>query len=276
MIWDLFMKKFFSTASSIINPKNGQQELKTLEKKLLKQLRFETGHAKIWGWDLEYVDGPALISCLDVLVIKEWNGFLSTKNNPVIFDCGSNIGISVLYYKSKYPNAKITAFEPDPNIIQVLRRNIIKNKVDDVMVIDAAVWTKNGEAQFFCEGADGSRLTPASVPGTVTVKTVSLNDLIIGEIDLLKLDIEGAEYDVILSIAQKLNLIKNIVIEYHLNYDNISQFAESLMLLSSANFEMTLNTYGPWRDLIHHHPKLDLEFDQYILVTGRKREYCGE
>lgn len=266
------MNRFFSKVLSVRLSRTKQQELKALEKRILTYPRFTSGQAKIWGWDLVYVDGPALISSLDVLVIKEWNGFSSTKDRPVIFDCGSNIGISVLYYKSKYPDAKITAFEPDPKIIPVLKRNLNNNKANDVTVIDAAVWNKNGEAPLFCEGADGSKITTFGAPGTVMVKTVSLNDLIEEEIDLLKIDIEGAEFEVILNIAQKLSLIKNIVIEYHLNYDKLAQFAEILLLLSSAKFDLAMNTYGQWRDLIHRHPRLDTEFDQYILITGQKKE----
>jgi hypothetical protein len=58
---------------------------------------------------------------------------------PAILDAGSCIGMSVLYFKSVYPNARITAFEPDPGMCGVLRRNLERNGVAGVEVVNAGV-----------------------------------------------------------------------------------------------------------------------------------------
>lgn len=103
--------------------------LNPIKKKLLKirlnelknMPRFKSGNINIQGWNLDYLDGQALYSCIDVLVLKKWNDFVSDNDRPVILDCGSNIGISVLNYKRQYPHSEIVAFEPDPSVIKVLK-----------------------------------------------------------------------------------------------------------------------------------------------------------
>jgi tRNA1(Val) A37 N6-methylase TrmN6 len=50
--------------------------------------------------------------------------FNSTNPNPVIIDCGANMGLSLLFFSINYPNAKIYAFEPDVSVLEYLERNI--------------------------------------------------------------------------------------------------------------------------------------------------------
>ena len=55
--------------------------------------------------------------------------FLSSTTSPVIIDCGSNVGVSVIYYKKKFPGAIITAIEPDPTIYKCLAVNLSQNNI---------------------------------------------------------------------------------------------------------------------------------------------------
>src|SRR5271169_1281292 len=50
--------------------------------------------------------------------------FSTTTSSPNILDCGSNIGMSILYFKNLYPDARILGFEPDPDTFGMLRRNV--------------------------------------------------------------------------------------------------------------------------------------------------------
>lgn len=238
--------------------------------KLRKLPRFTPGNTLVEGWDLDYVDASALWSCIDVLVHKGWNNFVAKIDNPIILDCGANIGVSVLNYKAVYPKARITAFEPDPNVAKVLKRNLIKNMADDVQVVEAAVWVNEGEMQFFCEGADGSKLILDKDLGSgrTTVKTIDFSAYITEPVDLIKMDIEGAEYKVISHLGDRLRLVKSMVIECHVDNRRIDQFAELLRVLYSAGFRVDINSYGVWRDLVHRSDKLPNEFDQYMLVAA--------
>jgi len=244
--------------------------LEDLRAKFAREPRNIPGRISIFGWDLEYTDGLSLVTCLDVLVIKHWNDFVPENDEPIILDCGANIGISVLNYKRQFPHAKITAFEPDPQIVPLLRRNLQRNGAIDVEIVDAAVWIRGGESKFFCEGADGSRLISDSqfFPASAVVKTVDLRTFVCGEIDLIKMDIEGAEFEVILHLGEKLNAIRNMVVECHINNKKIEPFAKFLLALASNGYNISMNSIGPWRDLIRQPHKLQNEFDQYVLVAS--------
>ncbi len=243
-----------------------------LRKRLLPLPRNTPGRMEVLGWDLEYVDGLSLLFILDSLVFKRWNDFVPTTSEPIILDCGANIGVSVLHYKRQFPGAKITALEPDPHFVPILRRNLERNGASDVKIIEAAVWIKEGEEYFFCEGTDGSRLITQDrvLPASILVKTIDFRKFISCEIDLIKMDIEGAESDVVVHLGERLKLVKNIVIECHVDNGKIGPFARLLEVLAEKEFSVSLNSYGVWRDLIHQPEKGPYEFDSYILVAARR------
>jgi FkbM family methyltransferase len=241
-----------------------------LTKYFLKQPRFVPGKMPVFGWNLEYVDALSLVSCLDVLFVKKWNDFKAEIDDPVILDCGANIGISVLNYKRLYPKARITAFEADPAIVPVLKRNLANNGAADVNVVDKAVWTKDGKMPFFCEGADGSRIvSPSCDQGkSVEVETVDFTKFVSGPIDLIKIDIEGAENQVIPHLGEKLKLVRNIIVECHVNIGDVRPFAKLLEVLDTAGYFVAINSYGEWRDLVKQPERQQNGFDQYLLVVA--------
>jgi hypothetical protein len=100
------------------------------------------------------------------------------------------------------------------------------------------------------------------------VKTVDLNDYLSHEIDLIKMDIEGAEFDVIPHIAGRLRLVRNMIVECHLRDSEAEKYASLLAALAQARFHVAINTYGAWRDLIRKPPTTANEFDQYVLTAA--------
>lgn len=162
--------------------------------------------------------------------------FLTNAPNPVIFDCGANIGISCLFFSRNYPTAKIKAFEADPNIAKILKENLDKNNIINVEVIDKAVWIDNNGVDMSLDGADGASIY--SKVNTTKVPSVRLKDLIEKEkkINMLKIDIEGAEYDVLKDCRNSLSNVENIFIEYH-SFENSSQkLSEILQILEQNKF----------------------------------------
>ena len=82
------------------------------------------------------------------IFVDEIYRFESINDSPVIYDCGANIGTSCLYFKEIHPNAKITAFEADPEIASVLETNLLENGLSDVKIIKKApVLAGNRQAQ---------------------------------------------------------------------------------------------------------------------------------
>ena len=124
------------------------------------------GRVSVLGWDLEYPSPESLLACVDQILFRRMNDFIPDNDHPVILDCGANIGYTTLHYKRQLPGAQITAFEPDPVFLPLLRRNLQRNDAADVAVVDAAAWTAPGRAAWVTERKDGSRLaaTCATVP----------------------------------------------------------------------------------------------------------------
>lgn len=241
-----------------------------LQRRFAKEPRRVPGRLQALGWDIEYVDGLALVSSLDVLVARGWNDFIPMGQRPVILDCGANIGISALHYKRLFPGARITAFEPDPEITPLLRRNLARNGAGDVMVVEAAVWTEEGVSRFLCDGADGSRLIHEEDPSSrsVLVRTIALTNYLAQPVDLVKMDIEGAELQVIPALENRLSGVQNMIVECHLSSGDAQAFGGLLQALARAGFLVSLNSYGAWRDLVRRPEKQPYEFDQYVLVAA--------
>jgi FkbM family methyltransferase len=201
------------------------------------------------------------------MYVKGYYEFNNESEIPVIFDCGSNIGVSILFFKDKYHNAIIKAFEADPNISELLNKNLVTNSVKNVEVIAKAVWVNNDGIELGLEGADASSIF--SNNKKIRVPSVRLKDLIEKEdrIDLLKLDIEGAETEVIEDCKDSLGRIKNIFIEYHSFIGKEQNLDRILTVLKSNNFRYFIKTDEPReKPLINHKSKISPDMDLQLNI----------
>ena len=136
----------------------------------------------------------------------------------VVVDVGSHIGTAILYFHERYPSARIHGFEPDPRSFATLRSNV--EALPGVTIDPRAVTGSTGSATFFSSenSLASSLVADAGARRPLPVRTVSLDDLMdelgLDGIDLLKLDVEGAEYDV-LSSTTRLGSIRAIAGEVH-------------------------------------------------------------
>jgi FkbM family methyltransferase len=134
-----------------------------------------------------------------------------------ILDCGSNIGMSILYFKSCWPDAKITGVEASPYTFALLKENTAGLK--DVLLINKAVGDKGGMISFYTVPGLGVSSTNPMRGGGIetTVETAPLSYFIDGPLDLLKIDIEGSETAAFeeLEASGKMPLIGFMFIEYH-------------------------------------------------------------
>ncbi|PSL44942.1 FkbM family methyltransferase [Chitinophaga niastensis] len=174
--------------------------------------------ASFLHYDINIVDGSSFVYQYKEIFFSRVYQFESSNKIPVIFDCGANIGLSCIYFKSLYPEARITAFEADPFIAGVLSSNISKNNLSAITVVAKAVWTNEESITFYSDNADGGNVFGGNAGGTkVNVPTVRLRSMLEqeGTIDFLKMDIEGAEIAVIKDCDGALSGVDNIFIEYH-------------------------------------------------------------
>ncbi len=170
--------------------------------------------------------------------------FNTSNGAPVIIDCGANVGVSVLYYHSLYPPAKVVCFEPDPAVFACLRKNLQANGITDVDCREEAVWVHDEGVSFGSEGADGGsimRSTNAVTLPSVRLKTV-LEDH--ASIDLLKIDIEGAETEVLVDSAEALQRVKYLYVEYHSFPDKPQELHRLLTVLADQGFRYYVERIG--------------------------------
>lgn len=190
---------------------------------------YKPNKQNILGYKVNFLDIDAFISLFDEIFVKEIYDFKTAKSSPAIIDCGSNIGMSVIYFKIKYPNSEIIAFEADKKSFLTLEKNVRENGMANVKIVNAAVYDKSKNLPFFIEksrkGSLSSSLTRritefGGIVEKIIVPSVKLSEYIKDKVDLLKIDIEGAETIVMTEIVEKLNLVDEIFIEYHNNKTN--------------------------------------------------------
>lgn len=172
----------------------------------------------------------------DIFVDKTYN-FEPTNDPPIIYDCGANIGTSCLYFKQSYPEAKIYAYEADPTIAKILESNLLSNNIKDVIVENKAVWIHDKGIDFYQEGADCGSICGGKKK--VKVSSVRLKDALDKEssIDMLKIDIEGAEVDLILDCKNSLNNVQNLFVEFHSWRNQPQRLDEILRVILESGFK---------------------------------------
>lgn len=204
---------------------------------------------KMLGYKISYFDRPNLTCLYREIFARQSYYFQSIQESPIILDCGANLGIATLYFKWLYPKAKIHAFEPDPTAFAMLQRNVAQNHLTDVVLDNCALWHEDGTVQFFVDRNNPGSLhlsTDASryQGEAIQVPSRKLSGFIQAEIDLLKLDVEGAEYHVLCDLVSngKIHWIRQMVIEYHHRLGNQpSCLAGFLHLLEQAGFDYQLH-----------------------------------
>ena len=158
---------------------------------------------------------------LQVLVQRQYE-FNKPASPRFIIDAGANIGLSAVYFANQYPLAKIVAIEPEASNYRMLCENVAH--YPQVTPLRAALWRENVDLFLFDSGhgnhgfqvganeaRDGSRI--GSVPG-LTIGAI-LRDAGEVQVDLLKVDIEGAEREVMEESGEWIDKVGVLMIELH-------------------------------------------------------------
>ena len=203
-------------------------------------------HMRFRGFKLHFENRDAAESM--VRQIDEFPSFFTpSTDRPTIIDCGANIGVSVLEWKTRWPGSRITCFEPDPFAFKVLQKNIDANDIPGVRCINAAVSDADGQVPFYGDigrqgDARGNSLDPAWGQRENSVETIVKCQRLsrfMGEVEIsfLKIDIEGAEKRVLREITPQLRRVAAIYVEVH-------ETRESIGYNSAAAIEQILINSG--------------------------------
>jgi FkbM family methyltransferase len=216
------------------------------------------GRADVAGFSVRFNDGPNFVVTYNDIFVHGIYCFSSSKPDPRILDCGANIGLSCLYFKYLYPYSRVIAFEPDPSIYPFAQANIADNGLNNVELIQAAVSNQVGSMQFYSDGKYGSALEGkvASDIGSgwrqYEVPTIRMREYLDEPVDFLKMNIEGSEWEVLLDSEDRLEAVKQMVIEYHHLPGLPRTLHKILELLNRHGFEYVVSdfdlpTYGNLR-----------------------------
>ena len=231
-------------------------------RRLLTLPRYTETTVELFGRTLRIGDAASFLASHDELFRERIYAFDAGRNDPRIFDVGANVGLATLFFKHRYPSAKITAIESDPTIASMLRENLATFDYDDVEVIEAAAWNADEPLEFNCEGADAGAVhghTNTAVDANVgnnagscddpkkmvTVSGVRLADRINESIDFLKIDIEGAEARVVPDCASAIRRhVKRIFVEHHDRAGQPQTLPTILQTLTEAGFRYHIRPTG--------------------------------
>ena len=204
--------------------------------------RFTAKEISFNGYKFHVIDVPSFMDHYKSIITEEIYNFKAKTNQPVIYDCGANIGISILYFKMLYPESKIIAFEADPEIAKVLQKNIDTNKLSNVELIDKAVWKDDKGIEFGVEGADAGSIFNEG--DKIHIPSVRLRDMLekVDNIDFLKMDIEGAETEVLRDCKDVLHKADNLFIEYHTFNGMKQELDEVLKIFTDNGFRYFIQT----------------------------------
>ncbi len=186
------------------------------------------------GWPVEKITLPGIahplhirpgttdIEVLQQVLLDNEYEFSLPMVPEVIIDAGANIGLASVYFANVFPRATIIAIEPDPSNFAMLQKNLAA--YPQARPLQAALWGADKQLNLFypqgghcgfrtLEGSGGD-LTGCGQVGAVTLQSL-MQTMQLKSIDLLKIDIEGAEREVFLNSAAWIDKTRMMMVELH-------------------------------------------------------------
>lgn len=262
--WELFeARKWIQSIESVIGE---NQRLRAFEeilkfeisgfphrnwKKLLLESLANGNSLSLWGRETLFVNLNDARALIDELIVEDVYGLEALSEVNYVIDAGASNGLFSRLVLKKFPNARVNAVEPNPLNIKMIKGNLQK-EIDSgqVTLSEGALNTSthfsylqlpNDENVWGGLGASlvkRERLYEREMH-RMKVKSVSLESLIKGKVDLLKCDIEGAEFKVIRSAGDKIRQCKRLLIEIHADTVNFGkQFSKLISFLERNGFKV--------------------------------------
>ncbi len=163
-----------------------------------------------------------------------------------ILDLGSHIGLSSLFFSSEFPDARIECVEPVRENRVILKKNLSENKVN-AGVHDFAIGGRNGSGRIFLSKPNAHSLHEESGKSReIDIKKIDFFDK---DFDLIKFNIEGAEYDLFKTGKNKLTNAKCLIGQIHKSILGPEKSGEIIRWLES-NFDVEYRTKGDYLNFV--------------------------
>lgn len=197
---------------------------------------------RVLGREWRFFNYQTMVYLFEEIFIHQAYAFQTSRTEPVIVDAGANVGLSILYFKTLWPQARIVAFEPDPKTFERLEHNVRANGFEGVTLHNVALLDREGEVEFFTDSAHPG--SPAmsttaqrlSEPQATRVPCRPFSAFLQEPVDFIKMDIEGAEGACLTEAGGRLKMADQIVIECHHNTGVEGNLPRVLGALEKAGF----------------------------------------
>ena len=179
---------------------------------------------------------------IQIFVDREYE-FEPLEQPEVILDAGANIGLASIYFANKFPSARIIAVEPEASNYSLLKRNVLP--YERIVPLQCALWGENsriklidpgfGKWGFQTHASEQAKAT--AVRDEVEAVTVDriMHDHGIEFIDVLKMDIEGAEKEVFENATPWIDKVGILIVELH---ERLKQGCNRSFYNATNNFEL--------------------------------------
>jgi FkbM family methyltransferase len=147
-------------------------------------------------------------------IFEQYQRILNAGRMPVIIDAGANIGSSAIWFRTKYPKARVIAVEPESGNVEMLRQNV--DGYSTISVVEAAIGSKSGFVSLVGSEKSWAVRTELSNSGCPIVTINQLLDMVPnGKPFLIKIDIEGFEKELFSGNLGWIDQMFAIFIEPH-------------------------------------------------------------
>jgi FkbM family methyltransferase len=172
------------------------------------------------------------------------SGF-NINNEDIIIDIGAHIGLFSLFASQYCKNGKIFSYEPVEKNFSILKENIELNKIKNIIHFNSAVSNQLNKLKIFINSDDSAHSIFESDETFIEVNSTTIKSIFdqnkIENCNLLKLDCEGAEYQIIESIPKEYFLkIDKMMIEYHLATKNPELYKKLIQNLNDNLFKIKI------------------------------------
>lgn len=265
------------TSHAIPYPTPDETELADLRRRMFARPPVTDGIERVFDFHVRINDGPNFYILFKDIFVRRYYHFEARRPAPIILDGGGNIGMSVFYFQHLYPDARMITFEPDHAVLPFLKENLARNGLSNVRLVEAALSTRTERTSFYGDGKYGGSLSVAGPAADASaaayqVECVRLRDYLAEPIDFLKLNIEGAEWEVLADCEDRLRHVPEMVVEYH-HLPRLPRTLHNILeLLDRNGFDYLINDFDPETNPGSRSPfRLGADQRYFLLVYARQR-----
>ena len=182
-------------------------------------------------------------------VFADRQGFFPVPGNPrLVVDAGANIGLTSVCLANRFPQSDIVALEVDQGNFNVLKKNCLP--YSNITPLHLGLWSHS--ANLLVENPDSeawafhAKEVAAGTPGAIPAVGIAdlLRQLGRSHIDVLKIDIEGAEYDVFSrGLSKWIDKVSTVAVEVH---ESVRSGVTEMVVSSMAEREFSVRRWGEY------------------------------